>query len=164
MLRRLLILVTVVALLPLLMSFRLQPASAGREALLYDIRGAFVAASDDIPAVLVTETDRLVNDAIISTMRDRLLPRAILTVRIERMTTTPLLVGTKQQVTVSVEAIAVGTGEAIAEGQFTVSVFSLRPGPVNLPLAARITDRLAVEFRLAGDRRSTLTTALFSGR
>ncbi|MFN7027593.1 MAG: hypothetical protein ACK4QP_24295 [Pseudorhizobium sp.] len=164
MLRRLLIFFTVVALLPLLMSFRLQPAAAGHEALLYDVRGAFVAAGSDIPAALVTETDRLVNEAIVSTVRERVLPRTILTIRVEGLAKTPLLFGGRREATVSVKAVAVSNGEVIAEGSFDVSVFSLRSDTVSLLLAERIADRLAAEFRLAGERRSTLATALFSGR
>ena len=164
MLHRLLIFVTVVAILPLLMSFRLETAAAGREALLYDVRGAFVAAGDDIPAVLVTETDRLVNETILSTVRERVLPRTVLTIRIKRLVQTPVLVGARREATVSVEAVSVSSGEAIAQGSFEVSVFSLRQDTVNLLLAERITNRLASEFRLAGERRSPLATALFSGR
>ncbi len=164
MLRRLLILLVLVGLLPLLMAFRLQPSVAGREALLYDVRGAFVAAGDNIPAALVAEADRLVNEAIASTVRQRVLPRTVLTIRIERLSTTPVLVGGRREARVSVEAVAVNSGEVIAEGSFGVSVFSLRQDHVNLLLAERIAQRVAAEFRLTGERRSPLATALFSGR
>ena len=164
MLRRLLLPCALIAVLPLLVSFRLQPAPAGHEALLYDVRAAFVAARSDVPAVLVTETDRLVNEAILSTIRHRILPRTILTIRIDRLASPPTLVGGKREVRVSVEAVAVGNGEVIAKGSFEMSVFSLRREAVDLLLAERISARISSEFRLAGERRSTLATALFSGR
>ncbi|MCJ8520603.1 hypothetical protein ABID21_003513 [Pseudorhizobium tarimense] len=164
MLRRLLLLCALLAVLPLLVSFRLQPATAGHEALLYDVRAAFVAARSDVPAVLVTETDRLVNEAILSTIRQRVLPRTILTIRIDRLVSRPTILGGKRAATVSVEAVAVGNGEVIAEGSFDLSVFSLRRDAVDLLLAERIAARIASEFRLAGEPRSTLAIALFPGR
>jgi hypothetical protein len=105
-----------------------------------------------------------VNEAIVSTVRERVLPRTILTIRVEGLAKTPLLFGGRREATVSVKAVAVSNGDVIAEGSFDVSVFSLRSDTVNLLLAERIADRLAAEFRLAGERRSTLATALFSGR
>ncbi|MCF6368646.1 hypothetical protein [Rhizobium halophilum] len=164
MLRHLLLLCALIAVLPLLVSFRLQPATVGREALLYDVRAAFVAARSDVPPVLVTETDRLVNEAILSTIRQRVLPRTILTIRIDRLTSPPTLLGGKRAATVSVEAVAVGNGEVIAEGSFEMSVFSFRRNAVDLVLADRIAALIASEFQLASERRSTLATALFSSR
>jgi hypothetical protein len=163
MLRRLLLLCALITVLPLLVSFRLQSASSGSEALLYDVRGAFVAARSHVPAVLVTETDRLVNEAILSTVRERVLPRTILTIRIDRLASPPTILGGKREVTVSVEAVSLGNGEVIAEESFDMSVFSLRRDSVDLLLAKRISARVVSEFRLAGERRSTLATALFPG-
>ena len=148
--------------LPLLMSFRLQPAAAEREALLYDVRAAFVTAREDVPALLVTETDRLVNDAILTTVRGRVLPRAILAIRVEHHKAFPALLGGKREATVTVEAVAVANGEAIAEGTFTTSVFSLRRESLELLLAEKIADRIASEFRLTREGPATLATALFA--
>ncbi|MFN7102563.1 MAG: hypothetical protein ACK4N1_08040, partial [Pseudorhizobium sp.] len=123
--RRLYPFVVLMAVLPLLMSFRLETAARVPETLLYDVRGAFVAARPDVPSVLVAETDRLVNEAIVSTFRQRVLPRTILTLRIEQHSKLPVLLGGKREATVAVKAIAVANGEVIAEGTFSVSVYSL---------------------------------------
>lgn len=155
---------TLVAVLPLLMAFRLETASTGSVPLLYDVRGAFVAARPDVSAVLVSETDRLVNEAIITTVRQRVLPRTILTVRIESLARLPVLFGGKREAAVSVKAVAVTSGEVIAEGGFDVTVYSLNAKRIELLLAQGIADRVASEFQLSGERRSTLATALSSGR
>ena len=157
-----LLLCFLLATLPALMSFRLQPAAAEREALLYDVRGAFVAARADVPPVLVTETDRLVNDAVLTTVRDHVVPRTILAIRIDSHAVMPALIGGRRAATVSVEAVAVSSGEAIAEGAFSISVFSLREGAIDLLLAERIAERVAAEFRLTRERPVTLATALFA--
>lgn len=162
--RRLFSLYLLMAVLPLLMAFRLETAARDPESLLYDVRGAFVAAKSDIPPLLVAETDRLVNEAIISTVRQRVLPRTILTVRIDRLVKLPVLLGRKREAAVSVEAVAVANGEVIAEGSFSVTVYSLNAATADLVLAERIAERVASEFQLSGERRSTLATALSSGR
>lgn len=164
MFRRLLVLCALPTVLPILMAFRLDRPTEDREALLYDIRAAFVAARADIPAVLVAETDRLVDQAILATVRERILPRTILTIRVERVVTVPVLVGDKREATVAVQAVAVGNGDVIAEGRFAVSVFSFDRSEIELLLAERIATRVATEFKLAGERRSTLATALSSDR
>lgn len=162
--RRLFPVCLLMAVLPLLMSFRLETAARDPDSLLYDVRGAFVAARSDIPTVIVAETDRLVNEAIFSTVRQRVLPRTILTVRIHRLTKLPVLLGRKREAAVLVKAVSVANGEVIAEGSFSVVVFSLNAGSIDLLLAERIAERVAAEFQLSGERRSTLATALSSGR
>ncbi|MCB5202078.1 hypothetical protein LH464_06260 [Neorhizobium sp. T786] len=154
---------TVIAAL-LLMSFRLDSSAGRNEALLYDVRGAFVAARGEISHPLVTETDRLVNEAIFATVRSITLPRAVLTVRIERVARVPVVFGQKAEATVTVEAVAVGNGEVIAAGNFGVSAYSMRSGAIDGLLADRIAERVSREFRLGGERRTTLATALFPGR
>lgn len=162
--RRLFSLCLLIAVLPLLMAFRLETAARDPESLLYDVRGAFVAAKSDIPPLLVAETDRLVNEAIFSTVRQRVLPRTILTVRIHRLMKFPVILGRKREAAVSVKAVSVANGEVIAEGSFSVVVYSLNAGGIDLLLAERIAERVAAEFQLSGERRSTLATALSSGR
>lgn len=154
---------TVIAAL-LLMSFRLDTSAGQNEALLYDVRGAFVAARGEISHPLVTETDRLVNEAIAATVRSITLPRAVLTVRIERVTRVPVVLGRKAEALVTVEAVAVGDGEIIAAGNFRVSAYSMRAGAIDGLLADRVAERVSREFRLDGERRMTLATALFPGR
>ncbi|HEV7437582.1 MAG TPA: hypothetical protein VGO22_22380 [Pseudorhizobium sp.] len=162
--RRLILTIALVALLPALMSFRLDGRKAEREALLYDVRGAFVAARSEVPPGLIAETDRRVNEAILATRRESLLPRTILTVRLEKLVSPKVLIGERREATVSVEAVAVASGEVIASGSFTLSVYSLRRDGVDHLLAERIAQRISREFRLGSEERLTLATALFPGR
>ncbi len=148
-----------------LMSFRLERAGGEREVLLYDVRAAFVAAWGDVPHPLVARTDRLVNEAILSTVRAIPLPRAVLTVRINAVHSIPVIVGARRSATVTVEAIGVASGEVIAEGTFDVSVHAVRVAAINEHLAARIAERISREFKLGGGRSTGLaTTALFPDR
>jgi hypothetical protein len=147
-----------------LMSFRMEPSAGRSEALFYDVRGAFVAARGDVSHPLVAETDRLVNEAISATVRESTLPRTVLTVRIERVRPIPVVVGSRAEAKVTVEAVAVANGEIIASGGFRASAYSIRENSIDDLLAERIAERVALEFRLGGERRTTLATALFPGR
>jgi hypothetical protein len=147
-----------------LMSFRLERAGGEREALLYDVRAAFVAAWGDVPHPLVARTDRLVNEAILSTVRTVPLPRAVLTVRINAVHSIPVIVGTRRSATVTVKAVGVASGEVIAEGTFDVSAHAVRAAAINEHLAARIAERIGREFKLGRGRSTSLATALFPDR
>lgn len=144
-----------------LMSFRMEQASAPAENLLYDVRGAVVTAQADVSRKLVAETDRLVDQAVQATVRQISLPRAILAVRIDRTAYVPLVIGGRHEARVTVEAIAVGNGEPIADGGFKVSAFALDRTNGDEILAERIARRIAAEFRLKERGRTTLATALF---
>ncbi len=144
-----------------LAGFRLAGHDQPADPLLYDVRGAFVTAKPEISPALVAGVDRLVDDAIRATFRRKALPRAVLTVRIVEADYLPLVVGARFRVMVSVEATAVGTGEKIAAGGFTISAFALDAVHADSRLADRIADRVAREFRLNGTRPSTLANALF---
>ncbi|KQZ54984.1 hypothetical protein ASD54_06740 [Rhizobium sp. Root149] len=145
-----------------LSSFRLAPGDRPPEmAVLYDVRGAFVSAPPTVSRRLVTETDRLVDEAIRATFRATLLPRAVLTVRIIEVKRQEYIVGGRFSADVSVDATAVGNGEKIAAGVFSVSSFSLHPEYGDVALARRIADRISFEFRLQETGPSTLATALF---
>lgn len=146
-----------------LMSFRLDAKPAGTEALYYDVRGAFVTARADVPQLLVTETDRLVNAAIDETVRPTVLPRTVLAVRIDRVIAEPAMLGSRRSATVTVEAFGVGDGEVVAAGSFTVAAFGFVPDSADRSLAERIAERVAREFRLREERRTSPVTALFAG-
>lgn len=144
-----------------LMSFRMEEqATVSREKLFYDVRGALVTARADVSRDLVAETDRLVDAAIRATIRQISLPRTILTVRIDRAGYLPFIIGGRHEARVSIEAIAVGTGEMIAAGSFGASVFALEKEDGDALLAEKIASRIATEFRLDGKGGSTLATAL----
>lgn len=145
----------------MLSSFRLHTAEGGSDPLLYDVRGAFVTGPPAISRILVGETDRLVDRSIRATFRKTALPRAILTIRIVETGHLPLVVGGRFRAKVTVEATAVGNGEKIAAGGFTISTFALDGRHAQARLAERIAQRVASEFRLQEAGPATLATALF---
>src|SRR5690606_2816663 len=148
----------------LLMSFRLDDRPDDREALYYDVRGAFVAARGPVPHRLVTVTDRRVSAATVVTVRQTILPRTVLIVRIDGLRDVPVVFGSRRSATVTVEAAAVRDGEVIAEGSFAVAAFGFTPDAADRALAEQIAERVSREFRLGGERRTTFVTALFPGR
>lgn len=145
----------------LLSGFRLTAGDQPSEPLLYDVRGAFVTARSDVSGGLIARTDRLVDMAIRTTVRQKALPRTILTVRISETGYLPLVVGARFRAKVTIEATAVGNGEKIAVGSFTVSTFALDSDHADARLADRIAERIVSEFRLQKAGPSTLATALF---
>ncbi|CAD7045970.1 hypothetical protein REJC140_04030 [Pseudorhizobium endolithicum] len=147
-----------------LMSFRLDRNGKERESLLYDVRAAFVAAWGDVPHPLVAKTDRLVNEAILSTVRTTPLPRAVLAVRIEAVDFIPTIVGVRRSATVTVEAIAVANGDVIAQGTFDVSAHAIRKEAVDGLLAERIAARIGREFKLELEPSTAFATALIAVR
>ena len=145
-----------------LSSFRMAEQKRAPEThLLYDVRAAFVTAKPDVSKELVSETNRLVEQAIRATFRQVSLPRTILTIRISRTVKLPLLVGARYSAEISVDATAVGNGEKIAAGTFSVSTFALNHQHADHVLADRICDRIVSEFRLQDNGPSSLATALF---
>lgn len=145
----------------ILMSFRFQPVSDQAEILLYDVRGAYVASRTSASPAFVADLDRLVNARIDATTRQIVLPRTVLTVRIDSMSKAARIIGFRQDVGVTVEAVAVGSGDVIARGSFKSSVFSFDAGDAEKLLAAKVSARIAEEFRLGKIRQTTLATALF---
>ncbi len=128
---------------------------------IYDVRGAFVTARPDISPSLVTATDLLVDRAIRSTLRPILLPRTIIVIRIDHASKVPLLIGSRQEARVTVQAVSVGDGEPIAEGSFVAAIYQFGKEGGDEALAAKIADRVASEFKLDGSRHPTLATALW---
>ncbi len=148
----------VAATLPL-MAFRMPVADKGIPRLLYDVRGAVVMADDEsIPRTLVSSADRQIDRAIRQTMRSLILPRTIISVRIGKIAQEPMLIGTRYVTTVNVQAISVDSGEPIAEGSFKASAFLFSSEAAEAVLAAKISERVASEFRL-GQRQDLLATA-----
>jgi hypothetical protein len=143
-----------------LAAFRMPVSSNARETLLYDVRGAFVTARPNVPQGLVIATDMLVDEAIRLTTRAAMLPRTIISVRIENAVHIPLLIGTRHEAKVTVQAISVGSGEPVAVGSFQASVFLFGNEDAEKALAEKIADRIATEFRLNGGRPSTIASAL----
>ncbi|MBP2549469.1 hypothetical protein J2858_002392 [Neorhizobium galegae] len=142
--------------------FRMAPPEATEQAhLLYDVRGAFVSAQATVSRRLLADTDRLVNDAIRATFRQTSMPRTVLTVRITESGSFPLLIGARYRAKVQVEATAVGNGESVAIGTFTVSAFAFDAGDGDALVASKIAARIAREFNLEERTPSTLATALF---
>ncbi|WP_105424473.1 hypothetical protein [Neorhizobium tomejilense] len=144
-----------------LMSFRLEQANTAQEKLFYDVRGAFVTARPDVPKELVIATDMLVDEAIRATVRSIALPRTIISVRIDEMSHMPMLIGSRHEAKVTVQAISVNSGEPIARGTFKTSIYLLDGDTADRDLAEKIADRISSEFRLDGQRRPTMATALF---
>lgn len=143
-----------------LAAFRMPGSSQERQGLVYDVRGAFVTARPDVPRGLVTEIDSLVDVAIQATLRSSILPRTILAVRIGETSDLPVLFGTRRSAKVTVQAISVATGDAVAQGSFTASLFVFDNQGGDRALAEKIAARIADEFRLDSARHRTLATAL----
>lgn len=145
----------------LLMSFSIKAVDNKRGiGPIYDIRGAFVAARPDIPVALIAGTDRRVDAAIRATVRSMSLPRAILTVRITRAEGLAILFGRRHEAKVTVDATSVTTGERVASASFSVTTTVFGKDSPEDALAAKIADRVAVEFRLNGGRPATIASAL----
>lgn len=143
-----------------LAGFRMPTKNDGRDTLLYDVRGAFVTAKPDIPAALVTATDLLVDQAIRSTLRPTILPRTIIVIRIDQASNTPLLLGSRYEARVTVQAVSVGDGEPVAQGSFQASIYAFGSDRGDEALAQKIAARIASEFKLDGPRRGSLASAL----
>ena len=145
-----------------LMSFRLEPEAGGGERLLYDVRGAFVAARPDISADIMQSIHYRVSNAIKSTMRDETRPRVVLTIRLVSVTKGSFMFGERASARVIVRAAAVQTGEVIAEAKFTATIIGIDKSSIEQELAYGVAERVISEFSL--NRPSAVTTALFPGR
>ena len=64
------------------MSFRLEPEATNTDRLLYDVRGAFVAARPDVAPALMQSIHAQVQNAIKMTARGETRPRVVLTIRL----------------------------------------------------------------------------------
>jgi hypothetical protein len=144
-----------------LTAFRMPSADEARDNLLYDVRGAFVTARPNVPQGLVIATDMLVDEAIRATVRSTILPRTIIAVRIDETSQVPLVVGSRHEAKVTVQAISVASGDPIAEGSFRTSIFLIHGEEADKALAEQIADKIAGEFRLKGGGRPALASALF---
>jgi hypothetical protein len=143
-----------------LTGFRMPVAQPSDGELLYDVRGAFVAAQPDVSSELIAWTDSLVDASIQATTRSFLLPRAILTIRIDETQHTPLLMGNRYSAKVAIRVVSVLSGEPVAEGGFSTSVLRLGKEGAEMVLAQKIAERIAAEFRLEAPRSSAALTAL----
>ncbi|MBN7805247.1 hypothetical protein JZX86_07695 [Agrobacterium rosae] len=145
-----------------LMSFRLEPEMSEGERLMYDVRGAFVAAKPDVPAELMQSVHYHISNAITSTTRDRNRPRVVLTIRLLSVSKGTFMFGERASARVVVRAAAVQTGEVVAETKFTATIVGIDKAAIDEELAYGISERVITEFRL--NRPATLATALSSGR
>ncbi len=143
-----------------LMSFRLEPGTSDGERLLYDVRGAFVAARPDISAELMQSIQYQMSNAIKSTTRDRTRPRVVLTIRLISVTKGSFIFGERASARVVVRAAAVQTGEVVAESAFTANILGIDKSAIEQELAYGIAERVIAEFRL--NRPASLATALFA--
>ncbi len=144
-----------------LMSFRLEPEATDAGRLLYDVRGAFVAAKPDVSAPLMQSIHAQVLNAIKMTAREKMRPRVVLTIRLASVTRTSMLFGERASARVIVRAAAVSTGEVIAEAKFTATVVGLNGQSLEQELAYGVAERVIREFRLNHPGPATLATALF---
>jgi len=144
-----------------LMSFRLEPEATSGDRLLYDVRGAFVAARPDVAPALMQSIHAQVQNAIKTTARGEIRPRVVLTIRLASVTRAPFLFGERASAKVIVRAAAVATGEVIAEARFTATVVSLDDSAIEQELAYGVAERVIREFRLNRPGPTTLATALF---
>ncbi len=145
-----------------LMSFRLEPETSESERLLYDVRGALVAAKPDTSAELMQSVQYQMSNAIKSTTRDMTRPRVVLTIRLLSVTKGSFIFGGRASARVVVRAAAVQTGEVVAEAKFTATILGVDKAAIDQELANGIVERVIAEFRL--NRPATLATALFPGR
>ncbi len=145
----------------MLMSFRLEPEATSADRLLYDVRGAFVAARPDVAPALMQSIHAQVQNAIKTTARGETRPRVVLTIRLASVTRGPFLFGEKASAKVIVRAAAVATGEVIAEAKFTATVVSFDDEALDQELAYGVAERVIREFRLNRPGPTTLATALF---
>jgi len=144
-----------------LMSFRLEPEATNTDRLLYDVRGAFVAARPDVAPALMQSIHAQVQNAIKTTARGEIRPRVVLTIRLASVTRGPFLFGERASARVIVRAAAVATGEVIAEAKFTATVVSFDNQSIEQELAYGVAERVIREFRLSRPGPTTLATALF---
>ncbi len=145
-----------------LMSFRLEPEARDADRLLYDVRGAFVAAKPDVSAELMQTIHYEISNAVESTNRDRTRPRVVLTIRLLDVTKASLIFGERASARVVVRAAAVQTGEVVAESKFTATLIGIDKSSTERELAHGIAERVITEFRL--NHPSAVTTALFPSR
>ncbi|WP_142779154.1 hypothetical protein [Agrobacterium sp. T29] len=145
----------------MLMSFRLEPEATNADRLLYDVRGAFVAARPDVAPALMQSIHAQVQNAIKTTARGETRPRVVLTIRLASVTRGPFLFGERASARVIVRAAAVATGEVIAEAKFTATVVSFDNQSIEQELAYGVAERVIREFRLSRPGPATLATALF---
>lgn len=145
-----------------LMSFRLTPEAVEGDRLLYDVRGAFVAARPDVSPELMQSIHYQISNAIQATTRDMMRPRVVLTIRLVSVTKSAIMFGERASARVIVRAAAVQTGEVVAETKFTATIVGIDKAAIEQELASGIVDRVVSEFRL--DQASPLATALFPGR
>jgi hypothetical protein len=143
-----------------LMAFRLPSSREVSERLLYDVRGAFVTAKPDVSKTLVAAVDTLVDAAIQSTVRSTVLPRTIIAIRIDEINSVPMLIGVRHLAKVTVQAVSVASGEPVAEGSFTASIYLFDDKPADRELALQVVNRISSEFRLDDSRRGSLASAL----
>ncbi|NSZ62778.1 hypothetical protein G6L16_005420 [Agrobacterium tumefaciens] len=144
-----------------LMSFRLEPEATNADRLLYDVRGAFVAARPDVAPALMQSIHAQLQNAIKTTARGEIRPRVVLTIRLASVTRGPFLFGERASARVIVRAAAVATGEVIAEAKFTATVVSFDNQSIDQDLAYGVAERVIREFRLSRTGPTTLATALF---
>ena len=144
-----------------LMSFRLEPEATNADRLLYDVRGAFVAARPDVAPALMQSIHAQLQNAIKTTARGEIRPRVVLTIRLASVTRGPFLLGERASARVIVRAAAVATGEVIAEAKFTATVVSFDNQSIEQDLAYGVAERVIREFRLSRPGPTTLATALF---
>lgn len=144
-----------------LMSFRLEPEATNADRLLYDVRGAFVAARPDVAPALMQSIHAQLQNAIKTTARGEIRPRVVLTIRLASVTRGPFLFGERASARVIVRAAAVATGEVIAEAKFTATVVSFDNQSIEQDLAYGVAERVIREFRLSRPGSTTLATALF---
>ncbi|PYG56674.1 hypothetical protein [Rhizobium sp. UGM030330-04] len=144
-----------------LMSFRLESEATNTDRLLYDVRGAFVAARPDVAPALMQSIHAQVQSAIRTTARGETRPRVVLTIRLTSVTRAPFLFGERASAKVIVRAAAVATGEVIAEAKFTATVVSFDNQSIEQELAYGVAERVIREFRLSRPGPTTLATALF---
>lgn len=145
----------------MLMSFRLEPEAINADRLLYDVRGAFVAARPDVAPALMQSIHEQVQNAIRTTARGETRPRVVLTIRLASVTHGSFLFGERASARVIVRAAAVATGEVIAEAKFTATVVSFDNQFIEQELAYGVAERVIREFRLSRPGTTTLATALF---
>ncbi len=145
----------------MLMSFRLEPQATDANRLLYDVRGAFVAARPDVAPGLMQSIHAQMQNAIKTTARGEVRPRVVLTIRLASVTRAAFFFGERASAKVIVRAAAVTTGEVIAEARFTATVVSFDSQSIEQELAYGVAERVIREFRLGRPGPTTLATALF---
>ena len=104
-----------------LSAFRMPVTSNRGDAVLYDVRGAFVTVGEGISPALARDVEQHLKSSIQATTRKEPLPRVVVSVRVDSITQTPFFFGQRHRARFTVKAASVANGSVIAVGVYSAS-------------------------------------------